>query len=148
MSFTNLIDHIVFSTKERRPLLLPEVRPRICRYVGGIVRNLKGIPLAINGVTDHIHIAAVLHPTVAPSDFVGKIKSNSSGWIHDTFPDMRDFRWQDGYSAFSVSQSLKDTVVAYIVNQEQHHKRMTFQEELVALLDKHGIEYDERYIWK
>ena len=148
MSYTNLNYHIVFSTKERRPFMSPETLPRICQYIGGIVGNHNGTPLIANGTPDHLHLAAIVAPTIAISDFVGAVKANSSRWIHETFEDLRSFSWQEGYSAFTVSRSAKDVVVAYVAGQQEHHRRMTFQEELVALLDKHGIEYDERYIWK
>jgi len=117
MSFTSLIYHVVFSTKDRRPFLAEEALPRTCQYIGGIICNQEGIPLAVNGTTDHVHVAAVASPKIAISDFVGKIKANSSGWIHETFPGLREFRWQDEYSAFTVSQSVKDSVVTYIMDQ-------------------------------
>ena len=148
MSYTNLNYHIVFSTKSRRPFMSRQILPRICQYIGGIVRNHGGTPLIVNGMSDHLHVVTILRPTVAVSDFVRDVKANSSRWVHDTFDDLRQFSWQEGYSAFTVSQSVKDTVVAYVAGQEDHHKKMTFQEELIALLDKHGIEYDERYVWK
>ena len=146
MSFTNLSYHIVFSTRERRALMKPDVLGRICRYVGGIIRNHEGAALAVNGTADHLHIATIAAAKTAISDFVRTIKSNSSRWVHDTFPRLRDFHWQDGYSAFTVSRSVQDTVVAYVMNQQKHHEQMTFQEELISLLEKHGIEYDEKYL--
>ena len=147
MSYTNLNYHIVFSTKERRPFLAEDVLPRVCQYVGGIVRNLEGIALAVNGAPDHVHIAAVATPKIAVSELVGAVKSNSSGWIHRTFGDLQDFRWQEGYGAFTVSRSVRDSVVRYVVDQQRHHRKLTFQQELIALLEKHGVEYDPRYIW-
>ena len=147
MSYTNLNYHIVFSTKGRRPILKDDVLTRICQYIAGIIHNQEGASLAVNGMPDHIHIATIATPKIAISDFVRTIKSNSSGWVHKTFPPLRDFAWQDGYAAFTVSRSVKDSVVAYIMNQQEHHSRMTFQEELIALLKKHETEYDERYIW-
>lgn len=146
MSFTNLHYHIVFATNDRRPFLSPELLPRICEYISGVVYNHSGTQLIINGMPDHLHLAATLSPTIAISDFVRDIKANASRWIHETYADLRSFGWQDGYSAFTVSRSMKDQVVTYIGHQEEHHKKMTFQEELVALLDRHGIEYDKRYI--
>ncbi len=146
MSFTNLSYHIVFSTKERRPLMKPDVLARICQYVGGIIRNHDGAALAVNGTADHLHIATIAAPKIAISDFVRTIKSNSSRWVHETFPSLTDFRWQDGYSAFTVSRSVQDAVIAYVMNQQKHHEKVTFQEELISLLEKHGIEYDEKYL--
>jgi REP element-mobilizing transposase RayT len=119
---------------------------RICKYTAGIILNHEGTPLAVNGVSDHLHIAAIVEPTIALSQFVGTVKSNCSKWIHNTFHDMRDFSWQDGYSAFSVSSSVKDSVVSYIQNQESHHRKMSYMDELIQLLQKHGIEYDPEYL--
>jgi len=146
MSFTNLNYHIVFATKDRRPSMSPELLPRICEYIAGVIYNHNGTPLIINGMPDHLHMAVNVAPTIALSDFVRDVKANASRWIHETFPDLQSFGWQNGYSAFTVSRSAKDLIVAYIAHQQEHHKTMTFQEELVALLDKHEIEYDERYI--
>ncbi len=147
MSYTSLFYHVVFSTKGRATLLTEDLLDRTGQYIGGIVRGLKGQLLVAGGTPDHIHLAGVIPPTEAVSDFIGKVKSNSSGWIHETFPEMRDFRWQDGYAAFSVSPSILPKVKQYIRSQGEHHKQQTFEEELIALLDKHGVEYDERYLW-
>lgn len=145
-TYTQLLNHIVFSTKERRPWLTPEVRARLYPYLGGIVRQLNGVALLINGVADHVHISASLPPTAAPSEFVGKMKANSSKWIHETFPAERSFAWQLGYSAFSVSMSQKQGVFDYIAGQEEHHRKISFQEELLAFLRRHEIDFDERYV--
>jgi putative transposase len=127
--------------------MLPADRiARVCEYTRGIIVNLEGTPLAINGVGDHIHIAAVIGPTIALAQFVGTVKSNCSKWIHSTFSDMQDFAWQDGYGAFSVSASVRETVVSYIQNQETHHQKMCFRDELIQLLEKHGVEYNPEYI--
>src|SRR5262245_58625248 len=147
-TYTNLLQHIVFSTKDRRPFLDAELRPRVFAYMGGILRKEKCVALIVNGPIDHVHILASLPPTIAPATLIGKVKSNSSGWIHKTFPQHRDFAWQIGYSAFGVSHSLKGTVYDYIANQEKHHRRMSFKEELIALLKKHEIEYDDRYVFE
>ena len=147
MSYTSLFYHIVFSTKDRRALLSEELLPRACEYMGGIIRNMKGKMLAANGTPDDVHLAALLRPTAAVADVVRDVKANTSGWIHQTLPNLRAFQWQDGYAAFSVSRSVLPEVVAYIRKQEAHHRKMTFQEELIGLLERHGVEYDERYIW-
>jgi len=146
MSYTSLFYHVVFSTKDRRPLLSEELLPRACEYMGGIIRNMRGKMLAANGSADHVHLAALLRPTAAIADVVRDVKANTSGWIHQTLPNLRAFRWQDGYAAFTVSRSVVPEVVAYIRKQEAHHRKMTFQEELIGLLERHGVEYDERYI--
>lgn len=127
-------------------MLTPELRARLHPYLGGIVRQLNGVALLINGVADHVHILASLPPTAAPSEFVGKLKANSSKWIHETFPAERNFAWQSGYSAFSVSMSQKQGVLDYIAGQEEHHRKISFQEEILAFLKRHEIDFDERYV--
>jgi len=96
---------------------------------------------------DHVHLATVIHPTTALAEFIGKVKANTSGWIHKTFPDLREFYWQEGYAAFSISPSMLLQVKRYIRSQQKHHKKLTFKQELIALLKRHGVQYDERYIW-
>ena len=146
-SHTNLLYHIVFSTKERQPWLDTEISPRLYDYLGGAIRAEKGTSLGINGCADHVHLLARLRQDKAVSDVLRAIKANSSGWIHRTFPGSRDFAWQSGYGAFTVSQSQVDKVQRYIANQQTHHQRVSFKDEFIALLDAHGIEYDERYLW-
>jgi REP element-mobilizing transposase RayT len=147
-TYTNLLEHIVFSTKDRRPFLDTELKPRLFAYIGGNFRQEKCVALIINGPTDHVHILVSVARPIAPATLIGKVKANSSSWIHKTFAQHRDFAWQMGYSAFGVSHSLKGTVYDYIANQEKHHRRMSFKEELIALLKKHEIEYDERYVFE
>jgi putative transposase len=146
-SYTNLVYHIVFSTKERRPSLDAALRPRLWEYLGGAVREEGGIALVINGVADHVHILAKLRQDKAVSDVMRAIKANSSGWIHDTFPQIEGFAWQCGYGAFSVSASQVPKVRRYIERQEEHHRLRSYQDEFVAFLKAHGVEYDERYLW-
>jgi len=146
MSYTCLQYHIVFSTKERARLLDGEIMPRLVKYIGGIIRGLGGTLLGGNGSEDHMHLAAILPPTRTIADVLRDVKSNSSGWIRDEFPALSGFGWQDGYSAFSVSQSVMPKVLEYIREQKEHHKKMTFEEELGRLLKQHGIEFDPRYV--
>ncbi len=146
MSYTSLRYHIMFSTKGRRPLIKPELLARLCPYLGGMIKKLGGQPVEINGPEVHIHIVASLSPAVAVSDALRDLKANSTNWMHETFCDLRGFYWQDGYSAFSVSPSVLPRVVRYVRDQQEHHRKVTFEEELRWLLDKHGIEYDERYL--
>ena len=146
VSYTCLYYHIVFSTKERRPVLSPDLLVRTCQYIGGIARNLRCHVMLGNGVADHINLAASIHPSVALAEFVKTIKSNSTGWIHETFAENADFGWQDGYSGFTVSKSGLPQVIAYIENQQTHHKRISFQDELVRLRKRHGVDYDERFL--
>ena len=147
-TFTNLLTHIIFSTKDRMPSLEPDFKVRLFSYIGGIFRELGAIPLLINGPTDHVHILVVLPARVAASEILNKVKANSSGWVHKTFPDRRTFAWQAGYAAFSVSPSQKEVVLEYIANQEEHHREISFKEEFVSFLKKHEIAYDEKYLWE
>jgi REP element-mobilizing transposase RayT len=148
MSYTCLQSHIIFSTKDRRPHLRPEELRRVCEYIGGIIRELGGSMKAANGAAEHVHVAARAPARIAMPDLVRTIKANSSAWIHKTFPDLRAFGWQDQYAAFSVSPSVMPQVVTYIRTQDEHHRKLTFQEEFIGFLKAHEIEYDERYIWK
>jgi REP element-mobilizing transposase RayT len=148
MSYTNLLYHIVFSTKNREPCLEPGMRSRLFEYLGGAVRDEGGTALTINGVADHLHLLVRLRQDKAVSAVVGAIKANSSGWIHRTFSGYAAFAWQVGYGAFTVSASQTGKVRRYIENQEEHHRVRTFQEEFLAFLKANEIEYDPRYIWE
>ena len=147
MSYVSSFYHCVFSTKERRPLVTPELRERLWPFLGGIARQNNMKAIEVGGVSDHIHILLSLPSTMPISKAVQFIKGGSSKWIHETFPEHRLFSWQEKYGAFSVSVSSLDDVIEYIQNQEKHHRKMTFQEEFITLLKKHRIEYDERYLW-
>jgi len=145
-TFTNLLFHIVFSTKHRAPFVHESLRERLYGYMGGILREEGGILLEIGGMPDHAHLLARLKADCSVAEAVRTVKSSSSKWVHQTFPERVDFAWQTGYAAFSVSESQVATVRRYIKNQEQHHTRLSFKDELIALLQKHGIEFDERYL--
>jgi len=147
-SYTCLLYHLVFSTKAREPWLQGELRPRLWEYWSGAIRSEGGFCVLANGVSDHVHLLARLRQDKAGSHVLRAIKANSSGWIHDSFPKLRSFHGQDGYGAFTVSKSQMETVRRYIAGQEAHHRKLTFQEEFLALLKAHEVEYDERYIWK
>ena len=146
MSYTSLHYHIVFSTKARKPLIKPDILTRLTSYLGGIAREKQSQLIAASGTPDHIHLVVNLHPKTALADFIRTLKTNASRWIHQTFPAMLDFAWQDGYSAFTISYSGLAQVIRYVEQQQEHHKKLSFQEELIALLKRHKIEYDERYI--
>jgi putative transposase len=146
-TFTCLHYHIVFSTKNRHPSIAPEFEDRIWRYLGGIARENRLKALQIGGVADHIHVLLGGPPTMAVSKIVQLLKGGSSKWIHEQLSSLSAFEWQDGYGAFSVSKSDLAEVTDYIAKQREHHRKMSFQEEFRALLEKHGIEYDERYLW-
>jgi len=145
-SFTNLIYHIVFSTKDRQPLIIEDHQSRLYEYIGGSIRGLGGISLAINGTEDHVHLLAKLRPDKALSDVLRDLKANASGWMHDVFPDLKDFSWQRGYGAFTVSQSSVEKVQDYIARQKEHHQKKSFRDEFIEFLKANGIEYDERYL--
>jgi putative transposase len=148
MSYVSSYFHCVFSTKERRPFIRPELQERLWPFLGGIARQNKMKAIEIGGVADHVHVLLSLPSTMAVSKALQLIKGGSSKWIHETFPEHRLFAWQEEYSAFSVSVSQLDKTIAYIKGQAEHHRKLTFQEEFLALLRKHRIDYDERYLWK
>ena len=145
--YLSLLVHFTWSTAGREPWLEANMREDLYSFVGGIMRNKKAKLLSAGGMFDHIHLYASLPSTISIADFVNAVKSNSSRWIHESFASHRNFAWQEGYGAFSVSKSEEGKVVRYISNQETHHRKRTFKEELIVLLEKHGIEYDKRYIW-
>ena len=146
-TFTNHLYHIVFSTKDRRSLLEDRSQEETHRYLCGIARSQECSILTINSVSDHVHILARIKPAMAVSDFVGKVKANSSRWLKERFDLPFGFQWQIGFSSFTVSQSSAGHVRRYIENQQEHHKTVSFAEELKAFLDRHGIDYDpEHYL--
>jgi REP element-mobilizing transposase RayT len=148
MSYVSSYFHCIFSTKERHPLITPQLRERLWPFLGGIARQNKMKAIEIGGVEDHVHLLLSLPSTMPVAKAVQLIKGGSSKWIHETFPEKRLFSWQEEYGAFSVSVSQLKKTIEYIKGQAEHHRKMTFQEELLALLNKHRIEYDERYLWK
>jgi putative transposase len=145
-SYTNLLYHMVFSTKDRRPIIAPEYESRLYDYIGGTIRGVGGISLELNGTTDHVHLLAKLRPDRALSDVLRDLKANASGWMHDVFPLLKDFSWQRGYGAFTVSQSNVEEVRRYILRQKEHHEKVSFRDEFIHFLKANGIEYDERYL--
>jgi REP-associated tyrosine transposase len=145
MSYTNLLYHIVYATKERAPLITKILRPRLHEYLGGTVRGLGGVPIEINGVADHVHLLVRLRPIISVSEFLSKLKSGSSGWAKRQTAGR--FAWQARYGAFTVSQSRVQQVRNYICNQERHHQKMSFEEEFKVLLRSHGIEFNANQLW-
>ncbi len=148
MSYVSSYFHCVFSTKDRRRLITPELQARLWPFLGGIARQNKMKALEIGGVEDHVHLLLSLPATMPVAKAMQLIKAGSSKWIHDTFPAHRLFAWQEEYGAFSVSVSQLDKTMQYIRRQPEHHRVMTFQEELLALLNRHKIGHDERYLWR
>jgi len=143
-TYYSLHYHWVCSTKERRPFIRLSWRPRLHEYLGGTIRGLDGVPLKVGGVEDHVHALIGLKPTHCIWDFSRELKKASSVWAAENHE--RDFEWQEGYSIFGVSVSLMDTVNHYIEQQEEHHRKMTFEDELKLLLERHGIKYDPKYL--
>ena len=146
-TYTSLNYHVIFSTKNRVKLISPEIEERLWAYIGGVARQHRVTVLQVGGVEDHIHALVNAPPTIAPSQIAQFLKGDSSKWIHEKFPKLRAFAWQDGYGAFTVSKSNLAGVVRYIQNQREHHRQRTFQKEYVEFLQKHGVGYDERYVW-
>ncbi len=146
-SFTHILIHYIFSTKDRQPFLTDDIRPRIFGYMGGIARKNDIQPQIIGGVEDHVHMLVLLPKTLSIAKAIQLIKGGTSKWIHDEFPQLQHFAWQIGYGAFSVSLSNRENVMHYIKHQKEHHRKKTFKEEFIEFLEKHNIEYDERYIW-
>ena len=138
--------HMVFSTKDRHSIICLEWQERLHAYLGGIARDLGGVPECVGGIDDHVHLLIGLKATHRLCDVVRDIKVSSSRWVHETIA-VREFAWQDGYGAFTVSDSRRAAVKLYIANQAEHHRSRTFQEEYRDFLRQAGVEFDERYLW-
>jgi len=139
--------HIIYSTKHRQPLIRPEVESDLHAYLGGICKNLNCQPIKIGGWVDHVHILCKLSKKIALMKLVEVLKSHSSKWIKTKGSEYKNFYWQNGYGTFSVSPFDVDVVIRYIADQHSHHGKKTFKEEFRALLEKHDIDFDERYVW-
>ncbi len=146
-TYSALFYHFVFSTKNRTALIRLEIETRVWAYLGGVAREQKMMAIQIGGVEDHIHALVMAPPTLAPFEIAKYLKRDSSKWIHETFADLQDFAWQDGYGAFTVSKSNVPAVAGYIQNQRTHHQKESFQDEYRDCLNRHGVDYDERYVW-
>ena len=144
---TNILVHLIFSTKQRAPSITTEIESDLHAYLGGIIRETGGVALAINGTADHIHILTRVPAKRPIADLVCLTKTNSSRWVHERWPELREFAWQTGYGAFSVSESGVGAVRDYIAHQQEHHKKQSFQEEFLMFLRKNKIAFDERYLW-
>jgi putative transposase len=145
-TFSQILLHIVFSTKHRQPWITAEMAERLYAYIGGIVRAERGVLYEIGGVEDHIHMYIRWVPDGSVSGLMRTVKARSSKWVHDSFPALSEFAWQEGYSVFSVSKSQEEAVIKYIAGQHEHHKKQDYRSELLALLRAHGVEFDERYV--
>jgi putative transposase len=147
MSFLNIHAHLVWSTAQREKLILPEWQPRLYAYLAGIAKRDRVQLLAVGGMADHVHCLVRMPATINYADLVNHLKSNSTKWIRESIPNGKRFRWQKEYGGFAVCQSGLARTERYIRNQEVHHRGRSYQEEFLLLLDKHGIEYDPRYLW-
>lgn len=147
-SYTSNALHIVFATKNRTTPIDSELRPRLHAYLGGIAKAMTCVPVKVGGMDDHVHAFIVVPARLAVADLVKQLKVSSTNWVRGTSLSRRHFAWQRGYGAFSVGRSGWDAVVSYIERQEEHHKRTTFADEYVRLLEAYSIAYDPEWLWK
>jgi REP element-mobilizing transposase RayT len=146
-SLAKILIQIVFSTKNRLPVFAEPLRRELYSYLAGILKQCHTPAIRIGGTTDHVHILCNLSRTLTIAMLVEEVKTGSSKWLKTRDPEFRSFHWQNGYGAFSISQSGLEALVAYIDNQEEHHRRRSFQDEYRALLERYQLAYDERYVW-
>ena len=146
-TLTSLLVHLVFSTKNREPLITTEVEPALFAYMGGILRNHQTRLLDAGGDRDHVHLLVSQSKNIALSNLLKEVKGDSSLWIKSQGRTFRNFHWQDGYGAFSFGRNDLPALQRYVSTQKEHHRKWTFKEELIWLLDENGVEYDERYLW-
>mgnify|MGYP001587974719 CR=1 FL=1 len=146
-SFCNCLMHCVWSTKERRNFIAPELQERLFPYLGGIARDNGMKALMVGGIANHVHALLSLPSTMTVAKAAQLLKGGSSKWVHDTFPDYREFEWQAGYGAFSIGATQVERTIKYIENQEEHHRGRSFEEEFLEILKIHNVEYDPRYVW-
>jgi REP element-mobilizing transposase RayT len=146
-TYSQCFYHFVFSTKGRARLIYPEIEERVWAYIGGTAKNHDMSAIQVGGIEDHGHALLMAKPKWAPSSIAQLLKGESSKWIHQQFPELQKFSWQDGYAVFTVSRSIVPRVVEYIKNQRIHHSTKTFEEEYLELLELHGVEYDERFLF-
>ena len=141
----NILLHLIFSTEHRRPLIKRSFQNELFAYLGGIIREMRGTALIVNGMPDHVHMLVRIRPAQSAAEIMRTVKTNSSRWLREN--GQRNFAWQTGYGVFSVSESNVPSVMKYIATQQEHHKKISFQEEFIAFLKKNKIPYDEKYLW-
>ena len=146
-SLNKIYIHLVFSTKNRKPMISEDVQDDLFSYIGGICKNLECNPIQVGGYRDHVHILCLLSKKIALMNLIEKIKSNSSKWMKTKGEQFTDFYWQNGYGVFSVNPTEIEIVQQYILNQEEHHKKISFQDEFLKFLKKYKVEYDKKYVW-
>lgn len=144
-TYLSLHYHLVFSTKHRKALIAGPWRERLHEYLGGTIAGLGGFPQGVGGVADHVHLLVGLKATHCLADVLRELKKAATLWVHEEI-GLREFAWQEGYAAFTVSATARAAVKRYIANQEKHHRKKSYREELVELLERAEIEYDERYL--
>ena len=147
-TFSNLLVHVIFSTKNRQPTIVDAIRQKLYAYMAGVAKKEFGWARRIGGTSDHIHGLIEIRTDVSVAHAMNRWKSLSSGWVHKTFRELRDFAWQNGYGAFTVSSSRSPDVIAYINGQEEHHRHRSFEEEFLDFLKRHGIQYDPQDLWE
>lgn len=146
-TLSQVLVHLVFSTKDRRPLIAPDITPDLYAYAGGICRSVDSPLIAMGGMPDHAHMLVVLGRSITISDLVREVKVGTSKWLKTCGKAYAAFHWQDGYGAFSIGESQREDLVQYIATQKEHHRTRTFKEELVAILERYRVEYDPEHIW-
>ena len=146
-SYTSSLYHCAFSTKERRPCITAELQSQLWPFLGGIARRNRMTARAVGGVEDHVHILPSLPSTISIAKAIQLLKVGSSLWVHETFPAQCGFAWQEGYGAFSLGVSQVERTKNHIESQAEHHRKASFQEEFLAFLKKHKMDYDDRYVW-
>ena len=146
-SLSSILIHLIFSTKNREPFLSPEIEAELYPYIASIFKVMKSPALIIDGASDHVHTLFSLSRVVTIADLVEEVKTESSKWIKTKGREFQNFHWQNGYGAFSISQSQVSTVKRYIRRQKEHHRRVTFQDEYRRFLAAYEVQYDERYVW-
>ena|ERR1035441_600142 len=145
-TYCSSIFHCVFSTKERRKLIVPEIQARLWAYMGGVAREHQMKALSVGGMEDHVHLLLSLPSSMPIAAAMREIKSASSLWMHQSC-QIEGFEWQEGYGAFSIGWTQVNTTLEYIARQQEHHRKRDFQAEFILFLKKHRIEYDTRYVW-
>lgn len=145
-TYTNLLYHIIFSTKRRTRIIMPEFESQLHAYMGGIILSMNGVARSIGGVADHMHLVLRWRTDESLAALVRTVKARSSAWVHRNHPQHRSFAWQEGFAGFTVSHSQSSAVEQYIVGQAEHHRVRTFEEELRAFLRQHQVAFDERYL--
>lgn len=145
-TYSKILLHFVFATKDRNNLITPDLEPRLHQYLGGLIRGEGSALWSIGGMPDHLHLLVQLAHDRSAAEVMRVAKGRSSRWVHETFPDKQQFAWQENYGVFSVSPSQVDVVKMYIERQKEHHAKRNAKDELAALLRAHGIEFDDRYL--